>query len=564
MRPLLVSLFCVGCVGNIQGPSVSPVDPTSSNPQQNDPDPKPVDLCEGITVAAAPASLRRLTVAQLSNSWHDAMKDASAPLDLAPAAGPIITELEVEKVNLAARSLVSRKGHAAYARCNLDGPHDSACAAQFIADFALAVYRRPLEPAEQAALKAEVYDAVRTNPKLSPPATFRECIDAVAEVILQSPDALYLHEVGVADAALAAGTRRLSGHERASRLSYLLWNTAPDAALLATAKSGALDTAEGVRAEATRLLADPRARSAVRGVVSSWLELDGSSHQPSLDAVPKDKTRFPFDSPALRTAMREELLALYERAFFDLNGSFQKLMTTNQAYVNRSLGTLYGVTAGLPANDSTSAWVELNPTERAGLFTRAGFLALYAPQLMQSPIRRGVFLYRNALGRVLAPPPPNVDNTPLKPNAGALTVRQQVETRTSPAQCQACHARINPLGFTLESYDAIGRYQTEERGTLDGAPYTAPIDATATLVGSDIAGEVKGPIDLSARLAASAQAHDAMVAVWYARANERAAVPNDACNLQRLEQRFRETDDMRDLLVSLVAADSTLFLLETP
>jgi hypothetical protein len=573
MRSLALLFLCAACVGSIDapkgpgaiGPGGNPLDP--NNPvDPNSPPPPPPDLCAGITIAAAPASLRRLSVEQLANSYRDVMKDPAAAPDLAPIAGPIITELEVESINLAAHALVARKGHAAYLKCNIDGALDSTCASQFIADFGHVAFRRPLDPTEVAAFKADVYDAIRTNAKVSPPATFHELIDATAEVILQSPDVIYLHEAGVADTTLPNGILRLTGNERAARLSYLLWNTTPDAVLLAAAESGQLDTADGVKTQATRLLGDPKARAAVRSVVSAWLELDGNSHQASLEAAPKDATRFPYDSLALRGAMRSELLALYERAFFDLNGSFQQLMTDNKAYVNKSLGTLYGVTAGLPANDTTFAWVDLDPTQRAGLFTRAGFLALYAPQTMQSPIRRGVFLYRNALGLELAPPPPNVDNTPLKPSTNALTVRQQVEARTQPALCQSCHARINTLGFTLENYDAMGAWQTEEHGTLDGVAYTAPVDSTATLVGSDIAGdEVKGPVALSQKLAASNQAHDQMVKVWFARANNnRDAVPTDGCNLQRLTQHFRQTDDMRDLLVSLVSSDSSLFLQVTP
>ncbi|MBK7864222.1 MAG: DUF1592 domain-containing protein [Archangiaceae bacterium] len=578
MRSLGLSflILAAGCVGDIDLPgrsgSVSPFDPTHETDPNNPTDPTdpthptdptnptpppPPDKCAGIAVAAAPTALRRLSVEQQRNAYRDVLNDQTANPDLAPIAGPVITEGEVEKLNLAAHALVARKGHQSYLKCSITGALNSTCAEQFIADFGRAVFRRALTTAEVQQIKAESYDAVRTNAKITPSATFQECIDATAEIILQSPDFLYLYEQGVSDSSLPVGVRRLTGSERAARLSFLLWNSTPDTTLLTAAEAGQLDTADGVKAQATRLLMDGRARKAVRSVINGWLELDGNSHQASLEAAPKDKTRFPFDTPALRAAMREELLSLYERAFFDLNGSFKALMTTNKAYVNKSLGSLYGVTAGLPASDSTSAWVDLDVSQRAGLFTRAGFLALYAPQTMQSPIRRGVFLYRNALGLQLAPPPPDVDNTPLKPAANALSVRQQVEARTAPISCQGCHARINALGFTLENYDAMGRYQTEEKGTLDGVAYTAPVNSTATLVATDINGETHGAVELSTKLSNSGQAHDAMVKVWFARANDRATVANDACNLQRLSQRFRQTDDMRDLLVSLVSSDSS-------
>lgn len=565
MKPLrFIVLLLVACTGKIDiGPGLPGVDPLNADPVNPvDPvPPRPVDACEGVTIAAGPASLRRLTVEQQTHSFHDLLTDTAA-LDLAPLAGPIITEQEVEKLNLAVHDLIGRKGHRTYLKCDIAGPLNDTCADQFIADFGRVAFRRSLTTEEKTLYKKDVYDAVRTNPAIVPAATFQECIDATAEAILQSPQLLYIHEQGVADATLPAGIRRLTGPERATRLSYLLWNSTPDAALLTAAESGALDVPAGVRTQADRLLTDPRARKAIRSVVSSWLELDGNSHQASLEGAPKDKTLFPFDSPALRSAMRQEVLALYERAFFDMGGSFNTLMTTRKAYVNKSLGTLYGVTTGLPANDTTWAWVDLNDAERAGLFTRAAFLALYAPQDAQSPIRRGVFLYRQGLGRQLGAPPPNVDNTPLKPIGTALSVRAQVEARTAPTGCQACHARINPLGFALENYDAMGRWQTVEKGTLDGTPYTAPVDSNTTLIDTDLKGDVKGPLALATRLGTSGMAHDAMVKVWFTRANERTPESTDACSLQRLNARFRQTDDMRDLLLALTSDDNALFIKE--
>ncbi len=562
---LIIVLGLAACTGKIDVPISSGTGPDPIDPNNPDPikpiDPKPVDACEGVVVAAAPSSLRRLNVEQQVNSLHDILTDTSV-LDLAPIAGPIITEQEVEKLNLAVHGLIGRNGHRTYLKCSITGALNSTCADQFIADFGHAAFRRPLTTEEQATFKVDVYDAVRTNMAIVPAATFQECIDATAEAILQSPQVLYIHEEGVADAALPAGVRRLTGNERAVRMSYLLWNSTPDTKLLTAAESGALDAPAGVRAEADRLLSDPRARKAVRSVVSAWLQLDGNSHQASLETAPKDATRFAFDNLALRAAMRQEVLALYERAFFDMNGSFNALMTTRKAYVNKSLGQLYGVANGLPANDTTFAWVDLNDAERAGLFTRAAFLALYAPQDLQSPIRRGVFLYRDVLGQALGAPPPNVDNTPLKPVGTALTVREQVEARTTPASCQSCHARINPLGFALENYDAMGRYQTVEKGSLDGQPYTAPIDSNAKVIDTDLKGDVKGPIALATALGASPMAHDAMASIWFARANERAPVKTDACSLQRLNQGFRQSDNMRELLLALTADDNALFIQE--
>jgi Protein of unknown function (DUF1592)/Protein of unknown function (DUF1588)/Protein of unknown function (DUF1595) len=555
----LPGLLAMGCTGSII--SSNRVEP---NPHVTQADPTPtVDQCKGVTIAAAPASLRRLTLEQQTNSYRDLLAQPALALDLAPLAGPIITEQEVEKLGLAAHAMVATGAHQRYLTCAITGAPNSACADAFIAAFGHAVFRRPLTAEEVKGFKTDVYEAVRTNTAI-PGATFKECVDAVAEAILQAPQYLYLHEEGVSDANVPQGYRRLTGNERATRLSFLVWNSTPDAALLEAAESGALDAPEGVRAQAERLLKSPKARAAARGVLTAWLQLDGNAHQASLETMPKSSTLFPFDSPALRRAMREEVLALYEQVLFDGDARFSSLMTSRKAYVNKSLGTLYGVTTGLPSSDSAFAWVDLNEDERAGLFTRAAFLGLYTPQETASPIRRGVFLYRDVLGQALGAPPPNVNNTPLKPDADALTVRSQVEARTAAASCQGCHAFINPLGFALGSYDAMGRYQTRDTGVLNGSAYSSPIDTSVTILAGDLQGPLVGPLDLANKLGASPSAHEALARLFFSHANERPAAATDACNLQRLGTRFRTSDDMKDLLLSLTTDDNTLFIQDTP
>ncbi len=520
------------------------------------------DACKGISVSAAPTALRRLTLEELRNSYRDVLADATLAPTLAPPTGPIITETEVEKLNLATAEMVAKRGHLTYLPCDAAGAFNAACADTFIAEFGKFAFRRPLTDTEKTWLRNDVYNAIRTA-ALSPAATFRESIDAVAQAVLQSPQVLYIREEGAVDSALPAGVRRLTGFERATRLSYLMWRTTPDAALLAAATDGRLDTAAGVRTEAERLLASPRAKAALRGFVSNWLQLDGNTHQSSLELAPKTASLFPMDSPTLRAAMREEVLSLFDSTVLAPGGSFKSLMTSPKAYVNRTLGQLYGV-ASPPANDTTFAWVDLNPAQRGGLFTRAAFLSLYAPQDRQSPIRRGVFLYREALCRPLGAPPANVNNAPFTFTDRPLTVREQVDARTSPAECQGCHKSINNLGYTLEGYDALGRHQTSEKGTFKGTAYDLPINSTGTPAGTDFDGPVQGGADLSAKLAESGQAHDCMARTWFEQANPRELTAADACSLQKLMQKFRQTDDMRELLLGLASDDSALFIQETP
>ncbi len=552
-------LLASACEGTVTGTLTAPSQPGTF--VQPDGDPAAPDACANVGIAASPAHLRRLKVEEQRSAYRDILADPTLAPALEPAAGSLITEKEVEQLNLAVAELVATRKHLTYLPCDAAGAFNAACADAFIAGFGKFAFRRPLRDAEKAWLHDEIYEVFRNNTQLSPRATFREAIDAVAQAVLQSPGFLYVRNEGVADPALPAGIRRLSGFERASYLSFLLWGTTPDAALLTAAEKGELDTSDGVQAQARRLLESPRAKTAIRTFVSSWLQLDGNDHQPPLEAAPKSATAFPFDSPALRAAMREDVQSLYEQVFAAPGSPFKDLMTSRRAYVNKSLGALYGVTSP-PASDTAFAWVDLNPEQRAGLFTRAGFLALYSPQENKSPIRRGVFLLRQALCQPLGDPPANVNNTAIPPSAHARTAREEVENRTAAASCQGCHSRINPLGFTLENYDAMGRFQTTETAVFNGMTSALPIDATATPVGTDFSGAVAGPVALSQALANSGMARDCLATTWFARANERALTAADACSLQRVMRRFRQTDDMRDLVLSVASDDSALFILE--
>jgi hypothetical protein len=568
---LVVALSWVGCEGS------SVLDPNSPARPGGGPgveaaagpyvaptgDPAAPDACEGIPVAAGTTALRRLSLDEQRNTFRDLLADPTLNPDLMPPSGAVITEVEVEKLNLAAAAMVAKGGHLPFLPCSSTGSYNATCLDTFFTNFGRFVFRHPVTTAERAWLKTDIVDALRNNTAISPTPTFRELVDAAAQAMLQGPELLYVNETGATDVTLPAGIRRLTGFERATRLSFLLWKTTPDQALLSAAAAGELDSATGLKSHAERLLSNPRAKVALREFVSSWMELDGNSHQASLETMPKSLTAFPFDSPALRSAMREEVMALYEQSFAKGAGSFKDLFTSRRAYVNKTLGTVYGV-ASPPASDSTFVWVDLDPTQRAGLFTRSAFLALQAPQEQKSPIRRGVFTLRRTLCQPLGAPPPDVNNSAFILTNEALTIRQQVEARTASAACQSCHGRINPLGFTMEKYDAMGRFHTRETGTLNNVPYDLAVNAAATPVGTDLVGSLDGAVALSQQLSESGMAHDCMATTWFQRANARPLTAADACNLQRLMRKFRQTDDMRDLVATLATDEGALFLQETP
>jgi hypothetical protein len=566
MRPWVRGWFVVcfaagmsACLGeaSLGGPG-SPV--ARADPSEfGDPTSPAALACADSPLDVPAYSLLRLNAEQYGNTAHR-LFSTTVPLVLENSSAGIITALEVEKWHDAASVLVATKGHHTYAPCAVSGSHDAACMKAFIRAFGLRVFRRPVSTDEESWLLA-VYDQAKNTTGVSPAITFAESLDVVAQVMVQSPQHVYLFEEGVPDVALPDGLRRLTGYERATRLSYLLTQNTPDEALLAAAGSGALDSPEGVRDEAARILATPAGRVAIRRFAGRYLHLNAVNNHPSLETNPKDAVRFPFDSPALRSAMRTESEAFFEDVVFAQDGRFETLLTSARAYVNKSLASLYGV-AG-PATDSEFAWVSLDASQRGGVLTRAAFLMVKANQNYQSPIHRGVFLLKEALCQPLGPPPPNANNVPAVPGGtgDALSTRQVTELKTAEAMCQACHGTLNPLGFTLENYDAMGRWQVSEAGKLpSGAAFEVPINATSTLTVPTMSGTVKGGVELSRALAASPLAQDCMTQHWFTEVTRREPTTQDTCSVLKLQKSFRESTNLRSLVLDAASAPPALFV----
>lgn len=507
------------------------------------------DDAEGpVALDAAPLKLRHLTADQYANTMSELLRVSSVDVQLVREESDIVSQLAAEKVSEAADALVKLDAHAAQVPCDV-ASGDDACAAKYIDSFGARAFRRPLSDEERSWLN-DVYAKARAQ------WTFKESIDVVTRVILQAPQLFYLYEEGKpGDGEL----RALTGYERASRLSYFLWNSMPDDALLNAAGKGELDTADGVKVQARRMLADPRAKTTVQRFFSEWLELNGNEKHPSLEEVNRDPAKFPNDSPALRAGMRKEVEALAARMLEGAGLSW--MLTTTEAYVNGALAKHYGVVGG-PTTDDTFAWVRLDQTQRAGLFTRGAFLTLNALPEAQSPIRRGAFLVKNAFCEKVGPPPPNVNDVPGdKPTTTHLTTRMLTELRTAPVTCQGCHANINPAGFGLENYDAIGGWQTSESGTdTDGTPWSVPVDASGQFKYTDVDAPFVGPVALSQAMAQSRMVHDCFSERYFQAAMGH-AVDNahERGWLQHLQNTFAANDDVKELLVELTGSAPFLY-----
>ncbi|WP_437571700.1 DUF1592 domain-containing protein [Sorangium sp. So ce542] len=517
-------------------------------------------------VDVASAGLRRMTPEQFTSSMRDLFGDPGLELDLDPDAGEVASLLAVDKLNAAAEAIVARRASwgTQVFPCDTRGADDEACVDGFVRTFGRRAFRHTLDEAEVAMLKGQFARAREEQ-------SFEDALLVVLKTMIQSPNVYYLVELGRdgdGGDALASGVRPLTGWERASRLSYFLWNTTPDDALLDAAESGALDTAEGVRAQAERLLAHDRARATAKRFFADWLELDGTNKHASLENAPKSPEIYPEDSPALRAAMRAEIEALAERVLFEGDGRFETLLTTTDAYVNGPLAALYGVEG--PADDGAFAWVSLPADQRAGIFTRAAFLSVFGSVEVKSPIRRGAYILEEVLCRPLGPPPPNASDVPVKGGAveedGALvhrTIREDVEAKTSSETCASCHKAINPIGFAFEHYDALGRWQAQETGGDAEDPYALDIDARGVLpaLGPDEDSvEVDGGVEMSAALAASAAARACLTRHFFQTALRRVPVDQDLASVEAATPAPESGGSLRDLILDLTTSNAFLHL----
>ena len=374
------------------------------------------------------------------------------------------------------------------------------------------------------------------------------------QVVLQSPGFIYLFEAGEGDAS--ATSRKLKSYEVASRLSYFLWDTMPDDALIAAADGGELDDPEGLQAQAKRLLDDPRAERAVQRFMSSWLQLDGGVLHNALEEVEKDAALYPQWNPALQAAMRVETEAFVKRAFFEQNGSLEELLSAKYAYVNGPLADVYGVEG--PANADTWEWVELDAQERGGILTRSAFLTVLSTKTVTAPIRRGVWVVEEMLCSELGDPPANANDVVVEGGVvdGELrTVRQDVIARTTSGECASCHSIINPVGFTFENYDAIGQWQSEE------ATSGLPVDASGAIQTSgDVDGPVLGAVELSNKLASSARVRECFAERWYKTAIGKDLGDLDTCSLGDIQSSFVQGGSMKDLVLTIIASDAFRYI----
>jgi cytochrome c5 len=269
-----------------------------------------------------------------------------------------------------------------------------------------------------------------------------QAVTRVVLFTLKSPSFLYpnFHE-----------DRPVDDYDVAARLALALWDSIPDKRLLDAAAAGKLKTREQIAAQATRMVADARTKAKLGGFFHHWLDLERA------ESAQKDAKAFPgFDATAL-SDLRISLMLFLDQVVWSEHSDFRELLQADYLLLNNRLGKLYN--KDIPGDGFQR--VEFDPKERAGVITHPYLLAALANSKSTSPIHRGVFLTRNIVGIRLKPPPKAVvfEESKFDPS---LTMREKITQLTKSATCQGCHSMINPLGFSLENYDAIGRWRTQD------------------------------------------------------------------------------------------------------
>ena len=309
--------------------------------------------------------------------------------------------------------------------------------------FAERAYRRPLTDADRQPIRA-LYEK-RLSEKSSP----RQAALDTLKLILCSPSFLYLSEI------TEESDKILKPYDLASRLSYALWTSPPDSTLLSVAKNGQLTQVEELKKQVQRMLADERVSNFVSDFLDSWLNLrDLGSQPPAREA---NRAYYAEDYP---TSMKTEA-RLFFRDLLKNNGSVAQFLDAEHTFVDKKLAKLYELPEKekLRIADGFKKVSIKGNTKRGGLLGMAGVLTVSANGVETSPVTRGVWVMENILG-IQAPPPPDAVPAIDPDVSGATTVRERLAKHSTDRTCAECHRKIDPLGFSLESFDPIGRWRT--------------------------------------------------------------------------------------------------------
>jgi hypothetical protein len=349
----------------------------------------------------------------------------------------------------------------------VEGKSEEPCARQILGTLARRAYRRTVTPADLAPLM-KLFAVGRADG-----GSFEAGIETALRAVLVSP--AFLFRIERDPAGKTPGAHRVSDIELASRLSFFLWSSIPDDELLKLAEHGKLRQPATLEQQVRRMLADAKSKSLVENFAGQWLHLRNvASWRP-------DPEKYAGFDESLRNAMRGETEAFFQHIVRE-DRPVLDFLDADYTYVNERLARHYGI-AGV--RGSYFRRVSVTGPERGGIMTQASVLTVSSYPTRTSPVLRGKWILENVLGAPPPPPPPDVPTLADSADTSPKNLRQQLEKHRASAACAACHSRLDPLGFTLENFDAIGKFRTSEGG--------AEIDASGSMPNGTT---VRGPADL--------------------------------------------------------------------
>ncbi len=418
--------------------------------------------------AFSPVVMRRLNRAEYNNTVRDLLQTELRPADAFPVddlgggfptvgSSLSLSPAYVINYEAAAHALIddlfsSETRRAQHVPCAIDAEGE-ACAGPVLREFARKAWRRPVTDDEVTSLLHPLRVAEAEG--FTPADGLRHAMAAV----LLSPYFIFKVEVSPG---------RLDGFELATRLSYSLWGTMPDDALLEAAAAGALLEDDGLAAQVERMLADDRAGAFLDNFAARWLDYhDVENHEVNAEV-------FAEFTPELGAAMKQEA----NRFIYDAlqsDAPVSEMLTTPYTFVNELLAAHYGITDQPPAGLAPGEFwqVDASSANRGGLLTLGALLTHTSLTSRTSPVKRGDFVLKHLLCGEIPPPPPEVEGLPDSGAAANETLRERMERHSSDPACSGCHKVMDPIGFGLENFDGIGRFRTQ-----DGAK---PVDASGTL-----------------------------------------------------------------------------------
>ncbi|MEM9195257.1 MAG: DUF1592 domain-containing protein [Myxococcota bacterium] len=516
----VATLVLGGCLGEVGAPA--PTIDTPLVPTEPPADDEVfVPVCDANLVADRP--LRILTREQYGNMLRDVFP--MLPLDVPALVSALPSDVETGGFasNVGAEMDDTRLGQflsiaekvAAEVVANFSPimgceASDRSCVEMYADRFGRLAYRGTLTGEQRSELLA-LYDGA------SSPA---RGVALLTQGMLVAADTVYHFEAGTPD----GDRQRLTGTDLASKLSFFLWNSIPDATLLDAVDAGQLDSEEGLANEVDRMLATPQAEDTIAHFHREWIHME--------DPGRKDEMLFPNYTPELGRQMVEETDRFVTAVLRD-GGTFADLLMDPRAELTPELATLYGVDA------TGSGWREatLNSDERAGLLTRVGFLAGAAGPARGSITDRGLVVRRHLLCQSIPEPPADIqERFPVLPDDPNLTAQELIAIHQAEPSCAGCHALIDPIGSAFEVYDAVGAY----RPTYADGSEIDPGGDIAEVPGepSDIQGRFESIRDLSERLSQSTTARQCYAESWYRFAFYRDVGEADICSFEHVRAAF--------------------------